>query len=236
MSEKNRREIPITDGNEKPEEKAPEQGAEQRRSGSERTVYPGSTAANVYRKQSGEEAPRRQSEEEAKEPEPEAEEKVERESAPEETRESSGTETEVQELRDQFLRLRAEFENFRKRTERERIQFASRANAGLMEELLPVLDHFQLALKQANGNDGESFRAGVELIFKQLFDTLAKYGLEHIPAEGEPFDPQVHEALMTEPSTEHEEGIVIQELQAGYTLKGHVLRPSRVKVSSGAPE
>lgn len=220
---KDKREIPIRDGH--------EQSGTQ---GGDKTVIPGSAAANVYRKQSGEEKPNIPGPEQTEELEQPAE-----EVKPEPARGQEKADTElravIDDLRDKNLRLHAEFDNFRKRTERERIQTINRASAGLMLDLLPVLDNFRLALN-AGASGGESFRAGVEMIDKQLSDVLGRHGLERIKAEGEQFDPQVHEALISEPSVEHEEGEVIEVLQDGYTLRGSVLRPARVKVAAAPPE
>ena len=141
----------------------------------------------------------------------------------------------IAELKDKLLRSAAEFDNFRKRTAREKSDLMARASIDLVHDLLPTLDNFQLAL-QADPSNHESFRSGVEMIYKQLAEALGKHGVEEIKAEGEHFDPEQHEALMSESSPDHEEGDVIQVLQAGYKIKGKVIRPARVKVASAPPE
>lgn len=226
MSDSNdKREIPIRDDNEPAEEKHEQQG--------DKTVMPGSAAANVYRKQAGDEKPNIPEPEPAEEPEePEVEEKVQATKADKKAEELQAI---IDDLRDKNLRLHAEFDNFRKRTERERLLTISRASSAVMEDLLPVLDNFRLALN-AGGSTGESFRTGIEMINKQLNDVASRHGLERIKAEGEHFDPNFHEALISEPSADHEEGTVIEVLQEGYTLRGSVLRPARVKVAAAPPE
>lgn len=154
---------------------------------------------------------------------------------PEQEDETENLKKQVNELNDRFLRKAAEFENFRKRMEREKQQFLSLANAALVGDLLPVLDNFERALTH-NSEDSEKYRQGVEMIFKQLKDVLAGHGIEKIKAAGEHFNPELHEAMMSEPSAEHEEGEVIEVLQNGYTLRGRVLRPARVKVAAAPPD
>ena len=134
---------------------------------------------------------------------------------------------------DKFLRTLADFDNYRRRT-RQEMEDASRfANQKLISDLLPVLDNFERALQHSEGNGGgEAVREGVLLTQKQLFDTLAKHGVEPIEAVGKPFDPQFHEAIMrVEPAPDQEPGTVAEELRKGYTLHGRVLRASLVKVA-----
>jgi molecular chaperone GrpE len=139
------------------------------------------------------------------------------------------------ELRDLLLRKQAEFDNFRKRTERERSEFAQFASADLMRELLNVLDSFELALRNSESDpDGE--RKGFLLIHKQLLDTLSRSGLESIDAMGQRFDPNVHEAVTTQPAPEGvDDGTVLADLRTGYLLKGKLLRPSIVVVAKSDP-
>ena len=141
-------------------------------------------------------------------------------------------EGELEALQDKMLRLHAEFDNFRKRNERERISLVRRANSDLLVAMLPVLDHFLLAL--GHDSDSGNFRDGVNMIYKQLDSTLTKFGLERIKALGKQFDPEFHEALISEASQDHDEGTVLEIMQEGYMLNGSVLRPVRVKVSSAA--
>jgi molecular chaperone GrpE len=137
------------------------------------------------------------------------------------------------ELQERYLRLQAEFDNFRKRTERERMDFATYAGEGIVRVLLPILDDFERALKAGaeTNTASEEFLKGVELIYKRLLEALKNQGLEPIPAEGEKFDPHQHEAVQRLHSDEHEEGAIVAEYQRGYNFKGRLLRPSMVQVA-----
>lgn len=136
---------------------------------------------------------------------------------------------ELAEERERTLRLRADFDNFRKRSAREREEFARRALADPIRELLPVLDNLERALGAPG--DGDDLRNGVELIAKQFVDALRKLGLAEIPALGLPFDPQVHEAVARVESDEVEVPTVLDELQRGYWLNERLLRPAIVRVA-----
>ncbi|HEY7874205.1 MAG TPA: nucleotide exchange factor GrpE [Actinomycetota bacterium] len=129
---------------------------------------------------------------------------------------------------DDLRRLQAEFDNFRKRTFRERQQLEARGKTRLVEHLLPVLDNFERAI--AHGEGG----AGVELVFKELKSALEGEGLAEIPAEGVPFDPQVHEAVESVEDTEVVEPTVTQVYRRGYTFGGEVVRPAMVVVARPA--
>jgi molecular chaperone GrpE len=136
------------------------------------------------------------------------------------------------ELQDRALRLQAEFDNFRKRTERERMEFAEYAGEQTVRALLPILDDFERALKAAApGGASDDFVRGIELIYNRLSDTLKKQGLEPITATGEKFDPHQHEAIGRVESDEHEDHTVVQEFQRGYNFKGRLLRPAMVQVA-----
>lgn len=136
------------------------------------------------------------------------------------------------ELQDRLLRLQAEFDNFRKRTERERMEFAEYAGEQTVRALLPVLDDFERALKAAApGAAGDEFVRGIELIYNRLSDTLKKQGLEPISAAGARFDPHQHEAIGRLETDEHEDNTVVQEFQRGYNYKGRLLRPAMVQVA-----
>ncbi|MGH9792851.1 MAG: nucleotide exchange factor GrpE [Candidatus Acidiferrales bacterium] len=130
-----------------------------------------------------------------------------------------------------LVRRQADFENYRKRIERDRQEDGRRANAMLVDALLPVLDAFERALAGHAGGD-EQYRLGFELIYKQLSDALARSGLERIAAKGELFDPFVHQAVERVETSEVEDGTIIEELQPGYKYKGTVLRPSMVRVAA----
>jgi molecular chaperone GrpE len=133
-------------------------------------------------------------------------------------------------LLDRLARLQAEFENARKRTAREQQEFREYALADAVKAILPTLDSFERAL-QTRAADKTEFRSGVELIYKQLQDTLAKLGLRPIPAKGEPFDPHLHQAIEMVDTSEAEDHHVLEELQRGYKLKDRLLRPSMVRVA-----
>ena len=129
-----------------------------------------------------------------------------------------------------YLRLMADFQNYKRRVEKEKSDLYSYANEKLVTELLDVLDNFERALGQ--GESGDGFVEGMEMIFKQLLGVLEKSGLAEITALGEEFDPNFHNAVMTEETDEYESGKVSGVLQKGYTLNGKVIRPSMVKVVS----
>ncbi|MFX4263378.1 nucleotide exchange factor GrpE [Pelotomaculum propionicicum] len=130
---------------------------------------------------------------------------------------------------DRLIRLQADYDNFRRRTRQEKEEIYKYTSEKLVSALLPVLDNFDLALS-AEGNSIESFKSGVQMIYKQLMDVLAAEGVAHIPAVGEQFDPLVHEAVLRAESDEHPDNTVIEELRRGYYLKDKVIRPSMVKV------
>jgi molecular chaperone GrpE len=134
-------------------------------------------------------------------------------------------------LQDRLLRTAAEFDNFRKRMDRERRDLSEYAAADILSEILPILDNFERALQAPSGADEDSFRKGIELIHKQMLDLLRKRGVRPIDALGADFDPNVHEAVIHEASDTHREGEVMQELQRGYRLGERLLRPAMVKVA-----
>jgi molecular chaperone GrpE len=138
-------------------------------------------------------------------------------------------------FREQLLRARAEFDNYRKRTARDIERIRKSAAETLIEDLLPVLDHLDLALKHAGAESG-GLAEGVEMVRKQFVETLVRHGLEPIEADGQPFDPHVHEALMQREDASVPAQTVVEEFQKGYMLAGQVLRPSKVVVSTGGPE
>lgn len=133
--------------------------------------------------------------------------------------------------KEQFLRAVADFDNYRKRIERERRELSEYAAADVLRELLPIIDNFERALQAPAAGDTEAFKRGVELIHKQMLDLLRKRGVTHIDALGADFDPNVHQAVIHEPSEDHREGEVMHELQRGYKLGDRLLRPAMVKVA-----
>lgn len=136
-------------------------------------------------------------------------------------------------LQDRLLRTAAEFDNYRKRVERERRDLADYMKADILAEILPIVDNFERAL-QAPSSDIDSLRKGVELIHKQMHDFLRKRGVTPIEALGADFDPNFHQAVIHETSPSHREGEVIEELQRGYMLGDKLLRPAMVKVAKAA--
>jgi molecular chaperone GrpE len=142
---------------------------------------------------------------------------------------------EKQELTDTLVRRQADFENYRKRIEKERHHDRHRGVEALIEHLLPVLDAFDRALTETNDSSYLEYRKGFELIRRQLWETLAKQGLVRIDAVGQEFNPHFHHAIERVETTEHAEGIVVGELQPGYTFHDKVIRPAMVRVAC-APE
>jgi molecular chaperone GrpE len=132
---------------------------------------------------------------------------------------------------DRLLRKTAEFENYRKRVERERRELSEAAAADLITELLSIVDDFERALHVDAGGAGEAYRRGVELIHGQLLDLLRKRGVRPIEALGADFNPHFHQAVIHEVSPDHREGEVIGELRRGYLLGDRLLRPALVKVA-----
>ena len=140
---------------------------------------------------------------------------------------------ELQETQDLLRRKHAEFENYRKRIEREQKEFVSYATSDLVLEILPVLDNLERALGSAGTNESgqeEQIREGVAIIYRQFGDTLQKLGLREVAALGEDFDPHVHEAVARVDTTERREGEILDVLQKGYYLKERLLRPAMVRV------
>jgi len=135
--------------------------------------------------------------------------------------------------KDRLLRKTAEFDNYRKRIERERRENADAAIADVLESLLNVVDDFDRALTVEAGPEAEAYRTGVELIHAKLLDFLKKRGVRAIDALGADFDPNIHQAVMHEVSPEHRDGEVIGELRKGYMLGDKLLRPAMVKVAKG---
>ena len=136
---------------------------------------------------------------------------------------------EVKEKSDKALRLQADFENFRRRTSKEKDELAAVVTQGVMKDMLPLLDNFERAMA-AETTDMETFQKGVEMIFTQFQEVLKKNGLEHIETEGKKFDPNFHQAVMRVQNDELEDDDIAQELQKGYMVKGRVIRPSMVQV------
>ena len=135
----------------------------------------------------------------------------------------------IEELTDTLKRLQAEFENYRKRVDKEKTEFAKYAHAGIIAKILPALDSFEMALKHTN--EPQKFISGMKLIYAQLHSALEADGLRTIKTDGEKFDPYRHEVLMKEES-DKPEGTILEEFQKGYMLNDRVLRFSKVKISA----
>lgn len=153
------------------------------------------------------------------------------EDATRETMEVSKLATDLEDLRQTLLRRQADFDNYRKRVEKERGEDQKRATGRVIEQLIPVLDGFEQALAAHKEAEYESYRKGFELIYKQLLDNLAKLGAERIDPLGKPFDPHLHQALDRLESTQHQDGTILEVFQPGYVFHGRVLRPAMVRVA-----
>jgi molecular chaperone GrpE len=144
--------------------------------------------------------------------------------------------TALQQLADEnhnrYLRAQADFDNFRRRTLKEKEELAQYASLKLVGQLLPVLDNFQRALQtDGEGAESGSFAKGVDMIYRQLSQVLETEGLKPMEVVGQPFDPELHQAIMQVESEEYEAGTVVEVIQPGYRLKDKVIRPAMVKVS-----
>jgi molecular chaperone GrpE len=134
-------------------------------------------------------------------------------------------------LQDRLLRTAAEFDNYRKRVDRDRRDQAEAATADALADLLPIIDDLERALKAPTGGDLDPFRKGVELIYQQMIELLRKRGVKPIDAVGTDFDPRYHQAVVQEASPGHREGEVMEEFARGYMLGDRLLRPAMVKVA-----
>ena len=154
--------------------------------------------------------------------------------AQEATAERPPAQSQNEDFRDRYVRTLADFENFRKRSEREKNDFRRYALGDVIRDLLPVLDNFDRALDHAE--EGDEFHKGVSLIYKQLFDVLQRHGLKPITESGVHFDPNIHEAVIREEDPSVPSHTVVAVLQKGYFLHDRLLRPAMVKVAVGGPE
>jgi len=146
----------------------------------------------------------------------------------------SASDREAEEYLDHLRRLKAEFENYKKRMIKERGQLINWAVEDLIKEFLPVLDDLERAIDSAKSSqDFSSLLQGIQMIYNYFKGLLEKKGLQEIPAEGKEFNPHVHEAIMRIESDEHPDNIVVEEMRKGYKFKDRVLRPSMVKVNKG---
>src|SRR4051812_7772612 len=147
---------------------------------------------------------------------------------------SDGLQADLDRFLDLALRSQADFENYKKRSAREKEEAIKYANSSLLEKLIAIVDNFELGLEAARAEGEKSpVFSGMSMVLKQLMDFLADSGLQPIAATGQKFDPNLHEAIAHEPSDEVPEGTVIRQMRRGYKLKDRLLRPSSVVVSSG---
>lgn len=153
--------------------------------------------------------------------------------------ETNPASNEVEQLRQEkdetyqrLLRLQADYDNFRRRSQKERENDLKYKSQDLVEELLPIVDNFERALQtDVQDDSAKSFVEGMNMVYRQLKDALNKQGVEEIPAVGEEFDPNMHQAVMQVDDENYDSNVVVEELQKGYKLKDRVIRPSMVKVN-----
>ncbi len=152
------------------------------------------------------------------------------------TAETPSAEEKYQELEDKYLRLIAEFDNYKKRTAKEYGELIKTANRDLLCQLLPILDHLGMAIESdSDSNNADALKKGLELIQRDIENFLDKMGVTEIVSIGKLFDPNVHEAMLQLPSEDYDEGIVMEQSQKGYMLDDKVLRPAKVIISAGSP-
>lgn len=138
---------------------------------------------------------------------------------------------EKEQLQDRLLRVQAEFENFKRRTEKEKIAERKYKSQDLANELLPVMDNFERALQSEISDENQGFMEGIQMVYNQLEEALKSQGVEKIETENKEFDPNIHHAVMQIEDEAFESNIVVEELQKGYMLKDKVIRPAMVKVN-----
>jgi len=164
-------------------------------------------------------------------PEQSADPKTSAEGAAREDADSKKLASELDELRQTLLRRQADFDNYRKRIEKERTEDNKRATARVVEGLIPVIDGFEHALAAHKEAEYESYRKGFELIYKQLLDNLTRLGVARIEPVGKPFDPHLHQAMDRAETTQVADGTILEVFQPGYVFHGRVLRPAMVRVA-----
>lgn len=148
-------------------------------------------------------------------------------------KEISRLQDEIDSLNNQVLRAKADYDNLRRRTNDEKVAARKYRAQELVENILPVIDNFERALDASEDNEEtKALKQGMEMVYRQLVDALQKEGVEEIQADGEGFDPNVHQAVMQVESNEHDPNTVVEVLQKGYMLNGRVIRPAMVKVNS----
>ena len=185
-------------------------------------------AEEVTSEESAEETPGEQSEE--PDEESEADEKKKHHGKKDKKNKKDPRDEKIAELEDRVKRQMAEFENFRKRTDKEKSQMFDMGVKNVVEKILPVIDNFERGLANVPEGSDEAFVSGMQMIYKQMTDELDKIGVKPIEAVGQPFDPNIHNAVMQVESEEYESGTVAQELQKGYMYHETLVRPSMVGV------
>ena len=160
-----------------------------------------------------------------------ADESVQPEGSPALNEETVKLTAELDDLRKTLLRLQADFDNYRKRVEKERAEDSKRATARVLESLIPIVDSFDHALAAHKDDEYAGYRKGFELIQKQLLDNLVRLGVERLEPLGKPFDPHVHQAMDRTETTEHSDGTILEVFQPAYIYNGRVLRPAMVRVA-----
>jgi molecular chaperone GrpE len=142
-------------------------------------------------------------------------------------------EEKLEETTNRMLRLQADYDNFRRRTQQEKESAAKYRSQSLAESLLPALDSFERGMKiDAQSEETKSLLEGMEIVYRQLMEALDKEGIEAVDAIGQPFDPKIHQAVMQVESEDYESNVVVEEMQKGYQLKGRIIRPAMVKVNA----
>ena len=145
--------------------------------------------------------------------------------------ESASLRKELDESREQVLRVRAEFANYQKRAKQQADVDRAYAVGSLARDLLDPIDNFERAIEALRAAGADNVVSGLDMVRRQTLEVLAKHGVEPIPAQGQPFDPNLHDAILQQPSADHPEGTVVAEYGKGYRIKDRVLRPSKVAVS-----
>lgn len=138
---------------------------------------------------------------------------------------------EKDELAEKYLRLAADFQNYKRRTENEKNEIFAYANEKIIKELLTVMDNFERALPSVEESSDKKLSDGIKMIYKQMAELLQRFGVKEIESQGSDFDPNFHHAVLSEPSDEFESNKIIETMQKGYTLNGKVIRPAMVKVA-----
>ncbi|WP_416149306.1 nucleotide exchange factor GrpE [Salipaludibacillus sp. HK11] len=142
-------------------------------------------------------------------------------------------EEKLEETTNRMLRLQADYDNFRRRTQQEKESAAKYRSQSLAESLLPALDSFERGMKiDAQSEETKSLLQGMEIVYRQLMEALDKEGIEPVDSVGQPFDPKIHQAVMQVESDDYESNVVVEEMQKGYQLKGRIIRPAMVKVNA----